>query len=456
MKVIRPQAGPQERFLACGADVVIYGGAAGGGKTFALLLDLLRAVGDPHFRAVVFRRVTSSITAQKGLLDESRQLYPYAGGHVITSPRIEWRFPSGAKIQFNHLQFTKNLEDHKGAQYTAIHFDELTEFEEEMFWYLFSRRRSPDSQWRPWVRASTNPDASSWVRRLLDWWIDPETGYAIPERSGVIRYLTREGDTLHWVDESWRSPDGVQPVSFTFISAALEDNRELLRKDPLYRQALSMLSRVEHEKLAKGNWNITQRRGIFAQHTIDSRGIHPARLPEGLRWVRYWDLANTEPHERNPDPDWTAGALCALHTDERGDTLYIRHMAHARLSGARKREWMRSCATTDGFEVEQWIEEEGGATGSEAADDYATTHLSGFAVRTDRPSGSKTTRANRWLPLAERSRVVLVQDESGRLEWAANFLSELGSFPFGKRDQVDAVSGAYAVLKSNPPLYYSF
>lgn len=457
MATIRPQPGPQERFLACGADIVIYGGAAGGGKTFALLIDQLRAVGDPNFRGVMFRRVLPNITNQGGLLDESRKLYPLANGRLLTSPRIEWRFPSGAKIQFSHLQREEDKEAHKGAQYTAIAFDELTEFTEGQFWYLLSRLRSPGSKWRPWLRATTNPDAASWVRQLLDWWIDPQTGYALQERSGVIRHLTREGDAFHWVDADWRDEHGMPATTFTFITASLEDNAALLRDDPTYRQKLRLLGHVEREKLEKGNWNITARSGIFERHTIDARGIHPARLPEGLKWVRYWDLANTEPHEKYPDPDWTAGALVALHQDEReGDTLYIRDMAHQRLSGARKRAWMRSVAAADGHEVEQWIEEEGGATGSEAADDYATTHLAGYVVRTDRPRGSKTTRANRWVPLAERARVVLVQDEQGRMEWGASFLRELESFPHGKRDQVDAVSGGYAACKDHSPYWATF
>ncbi len=444
MTVVRPLKGPQEAFLSCGATFVVYGGAAGGAKTFGILLDGARGVSDPNFRGVIFRRVMPNITNAGGLLDESKKLYPLLGGVLVTSPRIEWRFPSGATIQFSHLQHVQDVESHKGAQYTWIAFDEITEFEQFQVWYMFSRLRSPESEWDPWMRASTNPDAASWVRQLLDWWIDPVTGYAIPERSGVIRYFTKEGDKIVWRDE----PHPLY-TSFTFIASSLEDNTELLKKDPGYRNRLKLLGHVENEKLEKGNWNVTAKEGIFKHHRIDRDGIHPAQLPEGLIWLRYWDLADTEPHEKNPDPDWTAGPKVALYTDEHGtDSLYIRDMAHARLHGSRKRAWMRGYATRDGLDVEQWIEQEGGATGSEAAHDYQTTHLAGFRVRMDRPTGSKSVRAGRWLPLAEQGRVYLVREESGRRpDWFDTFLSELESFPHGKRDQVDGVSGGYAACK---------
>jgi len=446
-RVLRPNPGPQEDFLASSADITIYGGAAGGGKTWALLYDLMRGVDDPHFRAVVLRRKVPNITNQGGLWDESRQMYPLFHGVSKSSPRLEWTFPSGAKVGFTHLQHEDTVYDHKGAQYTAICFDELTEFEESQFWYMFTRARSPGSRFRPWVRATTNPDATSWVAKLLDWWID-ESGYAIPERSGMLRYCRREGDALVWVEPDELDQDGNPPISITFIPATLDDNPELLKVDPTYRARLRIQGKVEAARLADGNWKVSNRDGLFKHHRVGEKTIYPGQLPAGLSWWRYWDLADTEPHEKNPDPDWTASVKGALHTGDQGDTLYLADATFDRLEGARKREMMRRVAEDDGVDVSIGIEQEPGSSGKEIARDYRLNYLSGYHVKSDRPTSSKSVRASRWLPLAEEARVVVVLDEDGRVPWWVDVLvSQLDHFPDKPRDLVDGVSGVYAMCK---------
>lgn len=439
-RIIRPQRGPQSDYLASRADIAIYGGAAGGGKTWSLLLEPLRGIYDPAYRAVILRRVMPSITSGGGLLDESTKLYPLLGGTLKRSPRLSWTWESGARLEFSQIQYDASVQAYKGAQYTLIGFDELTEFTEHQFWFLVSRARSADSRFRPRIRATTNPDASSWVRRLIDWWIGDD-GYPIPERSGVLRWVMRDGDTLVWSDTP---QDGY--LSMTFIPARLDDNKALTEADPTYEARLRLLSRVEQLKLRLGNWDATAREGLFKHHRISRVALPRHRLPEGLRWLRYWDLANTEPHERNKDPDWTAGVKLSLHTDADGyQHLYIMDVAHVRLSGAAKHDMMRRCAQADGFEVEIWIEQEGGSSGSEVAHDYRTRHLAGYRVVMDKPSGDKATRALRWAALAEAGHVYIVADEHGRWPvWADALLAEIESFPWGKKDQVDAISGGYS------------
>lgn len=439
-----PQKGPQERFLATRADIAIYGGAAGGGKTWALLYNQARNFRDPAHRGVIFRRVMPSITQLGGLLDESRKLYPLFGAELRVAPNLEWRFPSGAVVQFRQVQYESDVQAYKGAQFSQLDFDELTEFTEFQFFYLLSRLRSVGSKRRPCVRATTNPEATSWVRKFIAWWIGDD-GLPIPERAGVLRWMKREGDAIVWHDEPVKGA-----MSVTFIPAKLEDNPALDLANPEYRDTLEMLDSVERAKLIGGNWNATRIDGMFKCHTIDERGWPMGALPEGLDWrLRYWDLANTEPHEKNPDPDWTASAWGALHVDEEGkETLYLRDVRRARKAGAAKKAWMRATAEADGYSVEQVIEQEGGSSGSEVVEDYRLVVFAGFACSFDRPTGSKSVRAQRWLALAETGRVRLVQDEPGRVSWAAVFLAELATFPHAKRDQVDAVSGLYASLKT--------
>ncbi|MGC1273928.1 MAG: terminase family protein, partial [Planctomycetaceae bacterium] len=254
---IRPHRGPQERFLGSPADVVVYGGAAGGGKSFALLLETLRHVANPRFGAVVFRRTCPEITNEGGLWDEANSLYPMLGA-TSRIGHLDWTFPSGASVSFCHMQHEDDRFSWQGAQVPLICFDELTHFTERQFFYLLTRNRSTCGV-RPYIRATTNPDADSWVAKFIAWWINPITGYPIPQRDGIVRWFVRVDEQLIWSDdpeELRREHPEQMPKSVTFISAKLEDNPTLLRKDPGYRANLLAQSRVDRERLLGGNWRI--------------------------------------------------------------------------------------------------------------------------------------------------------------------------------------------------------
>src|SRR5580765_8962313 len=196
---IGPQVGAQERFLASNADIAIYGGAAGGGKTVGLLLEPCRHMDNADFGGVIFRRQAIQVRAEGGLYDTSFSIYAPLGATPQLSPYPKWIFPSGAQISFNHLTTDSDLLSWQGSQIPFIGFDELTHFTERQFFYMLSRNRSI-SAIRPYIRATTNPDVDSWVANLIAWWIDQDTGYAIKERSGVIRWFVRLDDKFHWAD----------------------------------------------------------------------------------------------------------------------------------------------------------------------------------------------------------------------------------------------------------------
>jgi hypothetical protein len=159
---ISAQPGPQTEFLRSPADICIYGGAAGGGKTVGLILEPLRyATRVANFTAVFFRRSTPQITNPGGLWDESQNFYPRFGGNPHVGMR-EWRWRRGGKIKFAHLQFDSTVYDWQGAQIALICFDELTHFTAHQFLYMVSRNRSTCGV-KPYIRATCNPDADSWV-----------------------------------------------------------------------------------------------------------------------------------------------------------------------------------------------------------------------------------------------------------------------------------------------------
>ena len=139
---ISAQPGPQTHFLRSSADICVYGGAAGGGKTVGLILEPLRhATRVANFTAVFFRRSTPQITNPGGLWDESQKFYPRLGGTPHIGMR-EWRWRRGGKIKFSHLQFDSTVYDWQGAQIALICFDELTHFTAHQFFYMVSRNRS--------------------------------------------------------------------------------------------------------------------------------------------------------------------------------------------------------------------------------------------------------------------------------------------------------------------------
>jgi len=266
-KIIKPQKGPQEDFLRCPADGCVFGGSAFGGKSYAILIESLRYINDPHYTGIIFRRKSTEITTPGGLWDTAQNIYSSINIKAeMTNHNLTATFPSGAKIKFSHLEHETNKFDHHGGQYCFIGFDELTTFTRSQFFYLLTRNRPADGcNKRPYWRATCNPDADSWVRELISWWIDDDTGYADKELSGILRHYTILDDQIIWVDAYWRDEGGLSPRSLTFIPSSIKDNPAGMKADPNYEANLRAQDNVTRERLLYGNWNISYRGGMFRQ-----------------------------------------------------------------------------------------------------------------------------------------------------------------------------------------------
>lgn len=433
---IRPQPGPQEAFLATRADLAIYGGAAGGGKTWGLLLEPLRHVHNRDFGAVIFRRTYPQVTAEGGMWDESFKIYPHLGAQPKETT-LEWTFPSGARVRFAHMQHEKNRLDWQGSQIPLVEFDELTHFTEQQFFYMLSRNRSTCGV-RPYIRAATNPDPDSFVAKLVAWWIG-DNGYPIPDRAGVLRWMIRIDDMLHWygsAEAARVAHPAIPPKSVTFIPAKLQDNPALLEADPDYLANLMALPLVERERLLGGNWKIRIEGGMFRRYWFDIKAAAPG-AHQFTAFCRYWDKAGTA-----DGGAYTAGVLMGRH---RSGEYWVLDVVRGQWTAGTREQTILQTAHTDyatyGPGVDVWVEQEPGSGGKESAEN-TVRNLAGFKVHADRVTGDKATRAGPYAAQAEAGNVHVL-----RAEWTEHYLSELATFPTGTyADQVDASSGAFNKL----------
>lgn len=440
--VFRAQPGPQEAFLAADQDIVIYGGAAGGGKTFGLLLDILHSKDDGNFGAVIFRRDGTDIFKEGGIWDESENVFPHFNA-VGRRHRKQWVFPSGARLTFAHLEHEKTRFKYQGAQIQYIGFEELTHFTEKQFWYMLSRNRS-SSGGRCYIRATCNPDCDSFVAKLVAWYVDQKTGYAIKARSGVTRWFVRVGDTIEWASSRQelvrRFGEDKRPRSFTFIMSDVHDNPALLKKNPEYLAALESLSTVDRERLLKGNWKIRPAAGLMFRKEWFGEPLEGVGQVRFDRVLRYWDLAATKPSDSNPEPAYTVGVKLGIDRDR---TIYILDVRRFRDDPGTVATTIKSVAAQDGRRCEIYIEEDPGQAGKMETYFYVK-ELQGYAVQAIKVSKNKVVRANPASAQCKNGSVRVMARA-----WLDDFMNELENFPDGKfKDQVDSFSGAMGQIMS--------
>jgi predicted phage terminase large subunit-like protein len=437
---IKPQPGPQTAFLQSRADIAIFGGAAGGGKSFSLLLEPAYHVGNEKFRCVVFRRTQPMIRQPGGLWDASREIYARLGAEA-REQSLEWRFPSGAVVKFAGMELDADCYDWQGSEICLLAFDELTQFSEKPFFYLLSRNRSTCGV-RPYVRGTCNPDSDSWLRNFLAWWLDDATGLPLPGRAGVLRWFVRRDDALNWGDTRQelveKFGDDAEPKSVTFIPASVHDNKLLLQRDPAYVSNLKALPLVERERLLFGNWNVRAAAGNYFRRewfTIVDRA--PA---ETVARVRFWDRAASE-QKPGTDPDATVGLL--LSRDKAG-TYYVEHVCKMFATPGAVTAAMVRLAQQDGRQTAVAYAQDPASAGKMEAE-HTSRALDGFNVRFAPATGNKEVRAKPVSAQAEAGSVKIV-----RGPWNDEFLRVLENFPTGRHDdEVDALSGAHENLRAN-------
>ena len=252
--IFKANEGPQTDFLAAPERDVLYGGAAGGGKSYAMLIDPLRFAHRAAHRALILRR---SMPELRELIDKSRELYPKAfPGSKYKEVEKLWNFPSGAKVEFGFLERDADVYRYQGQAYSWIGFDEITHLPTEFGWnYLASRLRTTDPEISTYMRCTANPGGvgATWVKKR---YVDP-----------------------HPPNESFKGDDN---LTRKFIPARLDDN-PYLAEDGRYEEMLKALPPTQRKQLLEGNWDVNEG-AAFTEFDLDVHVVTPFEIP--ISWER--------------------------------------------------------------------------------------------------------------------------------------------------------------------------
>jgi predicted phage terminase large subunit-like protein len=359
-------------------------------------MSALQFVGVPGYSALLLRRSFSDLKQPGALIPRAMA---WLGGTSArwTGQDHLWTFPSGATLKFGYLETTQDKYQYQSAEFQFIGFDELTQFRESDYRYMFSRLRRPDGMNVPLrVRSATNPGnvGHEWVKR---------------------RFLI----------------EGAKNGRY-FVPATIDDNPHIDRK--AYIESLSNLDPVTRSQLLRGDWTARATGGYFQREKFAIVDEYPAKATV---FCRFWDLASTpfNPAIDSPadEPCWTAGVLMTFYEG----IWYVVDVARIQGSPKAVKDLIQQTAALDPPGTRHRMEEEGGASGPTVIDDYARNVLAGFDFRGVRPVGSKITRLGPYSSAVESGNVRLV-----RGKWNTQYLDNMEAVPNGPMDMADASSGA--------------
>ena len=289
----KPHPGQQTKFCRAWQDEVLFGGAAGPGKTDCLIVEALRYVQYPSYNALILRRTFPQL---QEIIDRTHRLYPAVGGEY-RSVEHRWYFPSGATINLGHMHDSLSQYQYQGKEFQYIGFDEAGQFLPKQYLYLFSRLRTTDPRIKLRFRSATNPGGPC-HQFLKDRFqisnVEPESTILDPE-TGMTR---------------------------VFIPAKIQDNPSLIENDPLYVRRLMQLPEIERMRLMEGIWDAFEGQ-VFSELNREIHGVDPFPLPPEWNYFRSFDWGYSKPwccHFWASDFDGRLYVVKTLYGAKQGDT----------------------------------------------------------------------------------------------------------------------------------------
>jgi predicted phage terminase large subunit-like protein len=398
-------------------DELFYGGSAGPGKSELVLMGASKYLHVPKYAALILRRSYKDLSLPGALMSRAQDWFANSDAKWSDDAKT-WYFPttggSPSSITFGFLDSEVDKYNYKSADFQYIGFDELTQFSQSQYRYLFSRLRKPVGFPVP-LRAfsASNPGDKGHE------WVKAHFNLQDSSRSHIHKVRERIGGRTFTLRR-------------LFLPGRLEDNPYLDRDT--YLKSLSHLDPVTRLQMLNGDWTARHGGSIFRREWFRILDAYPA----GMRLVRFWDLAATEALAEDPEHAWTCGVKMGMKDGQ----FYIVNVVRIQGRPSQNEQLISQVAAIDGRAVDVAFEEEYGSAGKNLIDHYRRNVLPGYAVRGIPPKGSKETRASPLSSAAEAGNVYLV-----RGEWNEKYLDEIEAFPLGTFvDQVDASSGAHSVL----------
>lgn len=276
--IFAPNPGPQTEFLAASEREVLYGGSAGGGKSYGLLADPMRYFGNKNFNGIILRRTNDEL---RELIWKSQEMYPKAyPGAKWQEKKSQWVFPSGAKLWMTYLERDEDVLRYQGQAFSYIAFDELTQHSTPFAWnYMRSRLRTTDQDLPLFMRATTNPGGPGhmWVKQMF---IDPA-----PAGKKFAATNIETGEDL--VYPEGHDKEGQPLFMRRFIPASLKDNPYLMQ-DGQYEANLLALPEMQRRQLLEGDWAVADG-AAFPEFKLDTHTCEPFDIPPEWRRFRSCD-----------------------------------------------------------------------------------------------------------------------------------------------------------------------
>ena len=360
------QKGFQEKIHTCKADIAIVGGAMGAGKSYALILEVMKHIGDPHFRCGIFRKNRANILCLGGLWEELLEVARSCKLRVKTNRHdLKITFPSGAVVHFGHANHPNFKQYLKGTQYTAIFIDEGDEFDEEIFKFLMARLRSK-AKIKPYMRITTNP-TEGWIKKMIKPYLNEEE-YPIASDCGKVKYLyfinnepVLKESKDDFIRDNGLSKDEIQYIrTFTFIAGRVDENKKMLKNNPDYVANLKTLSEHEKDRYLYGWWGELPRDGMFKEQDFTYYTGFPDRSD---RYIMTIDTAlKSAAHN-----DYTVATCWAFKKNK----LYLIDMLRGKWPYASMRDRIEDFIKTNDFVDTVYIEDI--QTGAVLLDDLRST-----------------------------------------------------------------------------------